>query len=259
LTEAEWDAKEAKWRAVLLSLPACFTEAASQEIWRNAYNRRQAVLQEHESLSRTALQTACELAHLKCLVEAQQLNGGKLSAQSLSTELLKLGLQQVTSGSGSKDEDDHEAGSLSATFVSAALQVHKNVVSQPRLVELLMDLEARYGSRSPFHQMTKLHVLAAKPSSVKSREWVLECLHDQVTHQMIKPGDVTKGMLSGDRTHAGVVAVCECKQKVSWHIIYYNYLESAFKYVACGPCKRVLSIQGLGIHARRALPESRRS
>lgn len=219
LTDAEWDAKKQKWRAVLLSLPACFTEMTSQEIWRNAFNRRQAVLQEHESLSRTALQAACELSHLKCLVEAQHANRGKLSAQALSTELLKLGLQQVISGSGTKDEDDQETGSLSATFVAQALNVHKNVVSQPRLVELLMDLEARYGSRSPFHQMTKLHVLAAKPSSVKSREWILECLHDQVVHQMIKPGDVTKGMLTGDRTHAGFVAVFECKQKAPWHII----------------------------------------
>jgi hypothetical protein len=173
LTDAEWDAKKQTWRAVLLSLPARFTEMTSQEIWRNAFNRRQAVLQEHESLSRTALQAACELSHLKCLVEAQHANRGKLSAQALSTELLKLGLQQVTSGSGTKDEDDQETGSLSATFAAQALNVHKNVVSQPRLVELLMGLEARYGSRSPFHQMTKLHILAAKPSSVKSREWIL--------------------------------------------------------------------------------------
>ena len=133
LTDAEWDAKKQTWRAVLLSLPARFTEMTSQEIWRNAFNRRQAVLQEHESLSRTALQAACELSHLKCLVEAQHANRGKLSAQALSTELLKLGLQQVTSGSGTKDEDDQETGSLSATFAAQALNVHENVVSQPRL------------------------------------------------------------------------------------------------------------------------------
>ena len=213
LTDQEWQEKKGKWRAVLLSLPCCFNEMSQQEQWRAAFNKRQNVLQEHESLSRTALQSACEVAHLKALVEAQDSARGKLSAQALSAELLRLGLQQVVGGTGIKGEDDCENGSLSATFLSQALNVHKNVVSQSKCVELLMDLEAKYGTRSPFHSMSKLNILSQKPSSNKTREWVLACVYDMVTNNVIRCSDVTRGMLQGDRTHCGLVSLCETKLK----------------------------------------------
>ena len=163
------------------------------------------------------MQAACEIAHLKTLVESQDGQKQKLSAQALSAELVKLGLVQVTgSGSSGKHEDeDCENGSLSSTFVGQALNVHKSVLSQPRCVELLMDLESRFGTRSCFHSMSKLHVLAQKPTSVKSRVWVLESLHDLVCHGSLKVGDITRSLLQGDRTHCGMIALFETKQKVA--------------------------------------------
>eukprot|EP00435_Cladocopium_sp_Y103_P031737 s3581_g8.t1 len=151
--EAEaWAQKKAKWKAVLLSLPCNFTEVPTQELWQVSFNKRQAVLQDHESLGRTALQAACEIAHLKTLVEAQNSAHGKLTAAALSSELLKLGLQQVVAGNKDKDDDgESETGSLAPTFITQALNVHKNVVSNTRCVELLMELEARVAGSDFYH------------------------------------------------------------------------------------------------------------
>ena len=217
MEDAEWAAKKDKWKAVLLSLPCNFTEVATPDLWQAAFNKRQAVLQDHESLARPAFQAACEIAHLKALVEARNTSGGKLSAAALSSELLKLGLQQVVGGN--KDDDgDAETGSLAPTFIAQALSVHKHIISNARCVELLMDLEARFGSRSPFHRMSKLSVLASKPASVMSRECVMASIHDAVCNNQLKAGDITKTVLQGDRTHVGLVALYECKQKVTWRI-----------------------------------------
>eukprot|EP00438_Fugacium_kawagutii_P016989 Skav202425 [mRNA] locus=scaffold1370:406666:410894:- [translate_table: standard] len=210
LSDDEWQERKNKWKAVLLSIPVTFTEVSEKDIWKAAFNRRQGVLQDHESLSRTAMQHAMEMAHLKTLVEAQNPSAGKLSPQNLSTEFLRLGLSQVVGGT-KQDEDDADGGSLAPTFVAWALQVHKTIMSQPRCVELLMDLESKFGTRSPFHKMSKLCVLANKPASAASRVWVLETLHDQMCCGDLKPTEITKSGLQGDRTHCGMIALFECK------------------------------------------------
>ena len=218
LDPAEWEAKKKTWRAVLLSVPCSFCAIAAADVWKSAFNRRQSVLQEHESLSRTAIQSAMEIFHLKGLVETAT-GRTKLSAQSLSAELLKLGLQQVIGGSAKPGEDDDaEGGSLTPSFIGQALSVHKNVMSQPRVVELLMDLESRYGTRSCFHKMSKLAVLASKPASAKTRVWVLEFLVDWLDHNLLKVSDISRSVLQGDRTHCGLVALFETKLNATWQI-----------------------------------------
>eukprot|EP00435_Cladocopium_sp_Y103_P040722 s2841_g11.t1 len=141
-------------------------------------------MQEHESLSRTALQSAMEVFHLKSLVETTT-GSTKLSAQALSSELVKAGLQQIIGGS-KIEEDEAENGSLTPGFISQALAVHRTIMSQPRVIELLLELESRYGTRSAFHKMSKLHVLAVKPASAKTRVWILESLVDWLSYNLVK-------------------------------------------------------------------------
>ena len=183
------------------------------DVWKIAFNKRQLVMQEHESLSRTALQSAMEVFHLKGLVEATT-GSTKQSAQALTTELVKLGLQQVIGGSKVED-DEAENGSLTAGFIGQALAVHRTILGQPRVIELLMELESRYGTRSCFHKMSKLHVLGVKPASAKSRVWVLECLNDWLLYNLVKVGDISKMALQGDRTHAGFISLFETKQRAT--------------------------------------------
>ena len=120
LSDEDFKKKMDKWRAVLLSIPCTFSEMTLSEMWKHAFNRRQAVLQEHESLSRTGLQSAMEVFHLKSLVE-NTTGSTKLSAQALSAELVKLGLQQVIGGS-KMEEDEADNGSLTPGFISQALK-----------------------------------------------------------------------------------------------------------------------------------------
>ena len=165
------------------------------------------------------MQASMEVAHLKTLVEARNPSAGKLTATALAAEFVRLGLSQVVGGTATKQDDEEaDGGSLAPTFISHALNVHKTVMSQPRCVELLMDLEAEFGTRSCFHQMSKLCILASKPSSAASRIWILESLHDQLCCADLKPTEVTRNTLAGDRSHCGLVALFECKQRVLEYI-----------------------------------------
>lgn len=46
-------------------MPVVMTACSESDVWVHALNKRQMVAQEHESLSRTAWQTAAELYHLQ--------------------------------------------------------------------------------------------------------------------------------------------------------------------------------------------------
>ena len=118
LDSAVWAELRSKWKSVLLSVPASFNEVQQSDLWKTAWNKRQAVVQQHESLSRTALQSAMEVAQLKALIESG--SSSKLTPSQLSSALLAAGLQQVVSGSAKAKKDDEECGTLSANFISSA-------------------------------------------------------------------------------------------------------------------------------------------
>ena len=71
---SDWARRKESWMAVFLSVPAAFiiphVSGRATNPWAMAFNSRQAVLQDHESLSRTALQAAMELMSMKPLLEA---------------------------------------------------------------------------------------------------------------------------------------------------------------------------------------------
>lgn len=201
-----------KWKTVLLSMPAAFSIIPQSQWWVEAFNRRQQTLQEHESLSRSALQIALEVMSMKGILEAQ-FPSKKFTAQTLSQELLGAGLQQVIGGN--QKEDDASAGSLSPNLISSALNIHKSVLSSPQIVEILLDMEARYGTRSCFHKPTSLNVIATKPSSSKTRLFIVEAVNDWLLRGLLRVGDVTKSTLGGDKHHCGLVQLFECKLKVT--------------------------------------------
>ena len=211
-----WQEKRTKWQAVLLSVPAAFQAIPQTQLWVHAFNKRQAVMQEHESLSRTGMQSSLEIAQYETLMETA--SGKKLSPAQLSVELVKHGLQETVGGK--KKNEDEDPGSLSANYIANALAVHKSVLSSSVNVEVLMELESLFGSQSPFHQLSKLAVMASKPASARTREWVLQAVADSVVHGGAKPQDITKGTLSGDKHHVGLVQLYEMKLKACW--IYHT-------------------------------------
>ncbi len=58
-------ANQEMWKNILLSVPCCFQEVPAAELYMRGWNARQQLLQEHESLARTAFQMSLELAELK--------------------------------------------------------------------------------------------------------------------------------------------------------------------------------------------------
>lgn len=66
------------------------------------------------------MQSAMEVFQLKGLVAAAA-GRSKMSAQALSTELLKLGLQQAVGGNAKlADDEEGEGGSLTPGFIWAS-------------------------------------------------------------------------------------------------------------------------------------------
>ena len=150
---------------------------------------------------------------MKNIAEAQC--GKKLTASALSTELLRLGLQPIVAGNKGPGQDDEDSGNgcLSANFIPAALNCQKWVVADPACMEMLLELEAGYGTKSPFHRMTVLNCLAMKATSASSRQWSLATICDWIAHGLLKCSDVTKATLVGDKHHTGLIPLYETKLK----------------------------------------------
>ena len=81
----------------MLSVPCSIIKVSPADVGVAAYNRRQQVMQEHESLARTGLQQTVKIMQYKVLLEAN-LPGKKLKASQVAQELKGVGLQQVQGG-----------------------------------------------------------------------------------------------------------------------------------------------------------------
>ena len=222
----EWDAWRAKWKSCMLSIPVSILDSNSENepdrVWVQAFNRRQTVRQEHESLVRTAMQTALEIDQFRVICENQPGCKGRLQPAQLAEEFVKLGLASVQGGTRKDGEDD---GRLTANLISTALAVKKGILGSPRAVEILLEMEAVYGTRSPFHHMSRLHAASTKPSTPHMRDWVLECLWDCLQQNAVEAGDISKSSLTGDKHHVGMVALFELKKKaraVKVFLVYQN-------------------------------------
>lgn len=161
-------------------------------------------------MSRTAMQVAIEIDQFRTICEALPTSKGRLPPSQLAQEFALLGLQSVQGG---KKEDENE-GKLTPNLISQALAVKKGILSSARAVEILLELEASYGTRSPFHQMSRLHIASTKPSSSQMRDWVMESLFDWLSNDLLEIGEISKTSLNGDKHHTGLVGLFELKKKV---------------------------------------------
>ena len=134
-----------------------------------------------------------------------------MQPNALAQEFVKLGLLSTTGGRGNKDEDNE--GKLTPNLISQALAVKKGILSSSRAVEILLEMENAYGTKSPFHQLSRLFVVSSKPTTGQLRDWVLESLWDLLSSDQLQPGDITKSSLAGDKHHSGWVALFELKKK----------------------------------------------
>ncbi len=131
----------------------------------------------------------------------------KLTPQETATFLKQSGLQMA------KGQE-----AISASLVIMAMQVQEKLRTE-RITAVIMDLEERYGTKSCFNSMSKLQVLAQKPSP-KSRVWVVEGIYDWILRGLLLNGDVSKSALVGDRNSCGLVSLFELKQACLEHWLH---------------------------------------
>eukprot|EP00435_Cladocopium_sp_Y103_P041676 s3895_g11.t1 len=205
LDEDAWDRCRQMWKSVMLSIPVSMLDSNQDDepdrVWVQAFNRRQSLKQDHESMVRTAMQTAIEIDQFRTIAESQPGSKGRLQPAQLAEEFVELGLVSVQGG-GRKDDDND--GKLTPNLISQALACKKGILSSPRAVEILLEMESAYGTRSPFLRMSCLHVASTKPSTFQMRDWTFELLWDSLSHDLLKPGKISKTSLAGDKHHTGL-------------------------------------------------------
>ena len=205
----------------MLSIPVSMLDSTAEtepdRLWIKAFNRRQNVKQDHESMARTAMQMAIEIDQFRAICENQPGCKGRLQPAQLAEAFVSLGLVSVQGGR--KDEDND--GRLTANLISQALACKKGILSSPKAVEILLEMENAYGTRSPFHRMACLHIASTKPTSSHFRDWFFELLWDWLNNDQIKVGEISKTALGGDRHHVGLIPLFELKRKVRILIFFF--------------------------------------
>ena len=191
------------------------------------------------------MQMAIEIDQFRTMVEALPGSKGKLQASQLLQEFVVMGLASVHGG---KKEDDNE-GKLTVNLISQCLAVKKGILSSERAVEILLEMENCYGTRSPFHQLSRLYIVSTKPSTNQMRDWVMESLWDWLSYDLLQLGDISYSSFAGTKHTCGLVALFEIKKKASEHNLYFLhdvYFNLNFLNLVLITC-----IKGVGLLLRR--------
>ncbi|CAK9074935.1 Modification methylase SsoII (M.SsoII) (Cytosine-specific methyltransferase SsoII) [Durusdinium trenchii] len=190
-----------RWAVVLRSVPICLTKEPS-DLWIHAWNNRNAISQDYESLGRSAWQTAVEIKKLKGRYDTDAKK--VLTAAEFTLKLKNAGLKKASS------QDD-----LSTNLVNNAIHIAEKL-SGEEVLGPIRDLEQRFGKASFFNSMVKLHALATrvKPSR---RDFVFQGLRDLIVRGLLDNDEVTKTALLGDKNSAGLISLLELKAECLTH------------------------------------------
>ena len=184
-----------EWQIVLRSVPFCFV-AGAKNTWIHLWNCRNQLTQEYESLSRSALQQATEISMLKKRMESDV--GRTLQPAELVNQLKQFGLKKASS------QDD-----LTTNLVQLATQVYEKMKG-PEMLGPILAMEEKFGTKSCFNSLSKLHLLATKPEPNR-RVWVMQGIYDWLVRCLLTNDEVTKNTLTGDRNTCGLIPLLELK------------------------------------------------
>ena len=145
-------------------------------------------------MARTAQQQCYEVVSIK--------NGSQkdLGRQPTRKEISDKFRHNVKMAPGRKDD-------FSEAFVREALNIYDKVLCCPPLAQVLMDQEMRDGQNALWNHMGKLSVLATKTVDLEERKWVMDALENLQTNSSYMSDDLSKNILQGDKTHAGIIAL----------------------------------------------------
>ena len=207
---------------------------AEKDIWHKAISRRQQVMQEHESMARTAFQMSAELVSLKASVLRKSVVIDLFFPDFLRGFLASSSLQAMLESVENRRLQDSEVAALVKTYpittaktsansnggiftewnFTAAGHVMRQLGSDDEVLEVIRVLESKHGLDSCLNSLVKLEKLATKPSGKAARRWIFQMLLDHLEHGLAENEDISKKALLGDKHTAGLVVLWEWKMKL---------------------------------------------
>jgi len=155
------DAVLDQWRTMILSCPVMITlmDGGPDQLFWQAFKKRQQVVANYEACRRTARQLAYEVASLKAQKEAE--SGEILSIKDLSD---MFALHQSDMAVSSKRTD------MADGCVKDCIFVFEKMLSDPVCNACLDILEEKYGLSSPLNSLQKMRVIIEKSESTPTRQ-----------------------------------------------------------------------------------------
>lgn len=191
-----------RWETVLRSIPCVFSMVVPAEAWVAAWNNRNEITQEYESLSRSALQTATEISLLKHRADKEK-------CRTLKTDEFAQWLKEQGLKKASSQQD------MTKNFLDTALFVAKRLQSD-NVVVPIRALEEKFGTASCLNSMTVLHGICQKPNP-SHLAFVLQSLENWVAKGKLENGELTRQVLLGGNHVCGLVSLFEYKHELLQH------------------------------------------
>ncbi len=163
--------------------------ASQDDIYFASVNLRERISNDYHTLARSPYQRVYDIMSFK---RRREHTMGKLSAKSLAEEWNRC----------AKMSADSEE--VSADYITAVISVHERALSLDPVRGVVEALEQRYGMRSPFDSIYKMHALIKKAGkNTATLSWTFAMILDKIDAKVMSPKDFSMKALAGDSAGAG--------------------------------------------------------
>ncbi|CAK0827204.1 unnamed protein product, partial [Prorocentrum cordatum] len=150
--------------AIYLAIKRDIDNKDDDELHWRAVNQRENIAHDFASMRRSSLQRLYEVIMFKGKHEANA--GATLTVEKMA-ELYKEKVKMAESSE-----------SVSTTFITQAIRVHKSVLAHPDLRKFLLECDDRDGAKNPFDSVAKIEAINQKIKGVSDMKWVFHSLYD---------------------------------------------------------------------------------
>ena len=173
------------WRAHSLTCTASFKLLETEDdVFFEAFNLRERLVADFQSLARTAFQRIHEVAQFRARKQAAW--GANMSLKRLCDEFNK------------RAELASSTEPVNLDFLQKALQIYDKAFSLPKVVESIELLESICKKSSPYDSVHKLAGIIRRAKDSPVIEWVFETITDMVVSRKAKAEDFPTRWLLGE-------------------------------------------------------------
>lgn len=182
------DTELAQWKRAMLTTTFSFEEIVTVDAlyWRSA-NLREKVVSEFRAVAITPVQRVCQILEFKTSREKSL--GNKLSSKAIAAAFRENVMLN-------KDSEQ-----LSENMIDNIITLWNRALSNPAVMTVVLDCEARLGHNTPFDSIYKMTVIVQKASQGPAIRWSFQAIAD-LSRAGVLRGGVTAAML-GVGGHGG--------------------------------------------------------